>query len=65
MRLRCSKCKVVVKYNEKVYLDQLNTVTHQRCGTGSFDVKDAGSFYEIVNKYDFFHELIPPLRVIK
>ncbi len=64
MRLHCLKCKKVVKYSEKVYLDQMNTVTHQRCGTTSFNIKDTGSFYEIANKYEFFHDLIP-FRVIK
>lgn len=56
-RLCCGECGQVVKYKERVYLDTYNTVIHQKCYKPNRDIKDRGTFKEIVNKYSFFEEL--------
>lgn len=55
-RLYCPKCCQVIKYKERVYLDMLNSVLHQRCYTYDHEIKDHGTLKEIVNKYDFFEQ---------
>lgn len=55
-RVYCGICHGLVKYKDHVYLDTLNTVIHQRCYNARFDMKDKGTFKEIVNKYSFFDE---------
>lgn len=56
-RLRCGKCRKVVKYKDWIYLDTFNTLIHQKCYSPTYDIKDRGTFKEIVNKYSFFDEL--------
>jgi len=56
-RLRCGSCHGLVKYKDFIYLDVLNTVIHQRCYDPKMEIKDKGTFNEIINKYSFFSEL--------
>lgn len=53
-RLRCGSCQKLVKYQDYVYLDVLNTVIHQRCYTPQFEVKDKGTLQFIMDKYNIF-----------
>lgn len=58
-RLRCPKCKRYYLNKDRVFLDEMNAVIHQRCYTPDvLQIKDRGTYKEIINKYDFFHELI-------
>ncbi|MEN2465635.1 hypothetical protein [Ornithinibacillus sp. JPR2-1] len=51
--LHCSICRNPVDFYDKVHLDFLNTITHQYCET-KMEIKDFGTFIEIINKYPFF-----------
>jgi hypothetical protein len=55
-RLRCPKCKRLYKLNDQVFLDDLNTVIHQKCYSPYiiYAVKDKGTYKEIIQRYDFF-----------
>lgn len=54
--LRCGICHGLLKYKDYVYLDIINTVLHQRCYNPRIEVKDQGTFNDILNKYSFFYE---------
>ncbi len=44
--------------NAKVVLDSLNSLIHMKCYAPSdYDLKDQGTYKEIIEKYDFFEEL--------
>jgi hypothetical protein len=60
-RLRCLICSEIVKIDDKVFLDILNAVVHQKCYYQSskrqlLPIKDEGSFKKLLLKYPFFHE---------
>ncbi|HAM79224.1 hypothetical protein [Ornithinibacillus bavariensis] len=60
-RLRCPNCKKLYKMKDQVFLDELNTVTHQKCYHPNtiYSVKDKGTYKEIIERYPFFIELTP------
>ncbi len=43
-----------------VFLDELNTVIHQSCykSTGLLNITDNGTYRYMIEKYDFFKELV-------
>lgn len=57
-KLKCGVCKEVVDINDKVLLDCLNTVIHQKCYFKSpgpyLTIIDKGTFRKILFKYPFF-----------
>ncbi|WP_041264661.1 hypothetical protein [Geobacillus thermodenitrificans] len=58
-RLRCPICSEPVQPDEKVFLDIINTIIHQKCYYKSprrLPIKDKGSFQKMLLKYPFFHE---------
>lgn len=58
-RLRCPICSEPVQPDEKVFLDIINTVIHQKCYYKSprrFPIKDEGLFQKMLMKYPFFNE---------
>ncbi|NUK29517.1 hypothetical protein HT574_05235 [Parageobacillus sp. VR-IP] len=59
-RLRCPICSEPVQPDEKVFLDIINTVIHQKCYYKSpkskLPIKDEGLFQKMLLKYPFFHE---------
>lgn len=67
VRLCCGNCRELVRLNERVYLDEINTVIHMRCYHSSyaFRIKDRGTYREIIEKYSFFDDLKPHLSLIK
>lgn len=55
-RLRCPKCNRYYLNKDLVFLDELNTVIHQRCYTQDyFLIKDSGTYRAIIQKYDIFN----------
>lgn len=60
-RLRCPNCNRLYKMKDQVFLDDLNTVIHQKCYSPytTYAVKDKGTYKEIMERYDFFSELAP------
>ncbi|MBB6285309.1 hypothetical protein [Geobacillus subterraneus] len=59
-RLRCPICSEPVQPDEKVFLDIINTVIHQKCYykfPRRLPIKDKGSFKKMLLKYPFFHEV--------
>jgi hypothetical protein len=58
-RLRCPICSEPVQLGEKVFLDIINTVIHQKCYYKSsrckLPIKDKGTFQKMLLKYSFFH----------
>lgn len=56
-RIRCGKCYKLVKYNDFVYLDIINTLIHQRCYSPELEIKDSGIFTDLIKKYSFFEQL--------
>jgi hypothetical protein len=59
-RLRCPICSEPVHPDEKVFLDIINTVMHQKCyykfPQRRLPIKDEGTFQKMLLKYPFFHE---------
>jgi hypothetical protein len=57
-RLRCPICSETVQPDEKVFLDIINTVIHQKCYYKSsqrrLPIKDKGLFQKMLLKYPFF-----------
>lgn len=60
-RLRCPHCTRIYKMKDQVFLDDLNTVVHQKCYSPYkiYSVKDKGTYQEIMERYSFFSELAP------
>lgn len=56
-RLHCGECSEIVRYKEFIFLDEFNTIIHQKCYKPKYIIKDKGTFNEIINKYDFFNDL--------
>jgi len=65
IRLRCGNCKEVVRLKERIFLDELNTVIHQKCYSSNFAIKDRGTFREIIERHSFFEDLRPHLFIVK
>lgn len=58
-RLRCSNCNRSFLNKDRVFLDEYNTVLHQRCyNLDTLTIKDKGTYLNIISKYDFFNELV-------
>jgi hypothetical protein len=60
-RLRCPICSEIVHPDDKVFLDLINTILHQRCYYKSprrLPIKDQGTFQKMLLKYPFFNEHI-------
>ena len=58
-RLRCPKCNRYYLNKDLVFLDELNTVIHQRCFTSFFfPIKDRGTYRNVIEKYSFFDDLV-------
>ncbi|WP_153124699.1 hypothetical protein [Peribacillus tepidiphilus] len=59
-KLRCPVCSEPVEIDVKVFLDQMNTVFHQKCyhksSTPQFTIKDEGTFKKMLLKYPFFND---------
>jgi hypothetical protein len=58
-RLRCPVCREPVQMDEKVFLDIINTVIHQKCyyqSSKRLPIKDEGTFQKMLLKYPFFNE---------
>jgi hypothetical protein len=59
-KLRCPVCSKPVQMDEKVFLDIINTVIHQKCyyksPTRQLPIKDEGSLKKMIFKYPFFNE---------
>jgi hypothetical protein len=59
-RLRCPVCSETVQPDEKVFLDIINTVIHQKCYYKSprrkLPIKDEGPFQKMLLKYPFFNK---------
>ncbi|BDG48755.1 hypothetical protein [Parageobacillus sp. KH3-4] len=56
-RLRCPICSEVVRPDEKVFLDIINTIIHQKCyykSSRRLPIKDEGPFQKMLMKYPFF-----------
>ncbi len=61
-KLKCPVCSKIVHPKDKVFLDIINTVIHQRCyyqyyTTRKFlPFKDQGTFQKMLLKYPFFQD---------
>jgi hypothetical protein len=58
-KLRCPICSEPVQLGEKVFLDIINTVIHQKCyyqSSRCLPIKDEGIFQKMLMKYLFFNE---------
>jgi hypothetical protein len=57
-KLRCPVCTKPIQLEDKVFLDIINTVIHQKCYYQSpyyyIPKKDEGTFKKILLKYPFF-----------
>jgi len=61
MKLHCPICSDYIEMNEKVLLDEINTITHIRCNnTINITVKDIGELEEVIEKYEMFSSLRNP-----
>ncbi|MED0662176.1 hypothetical protein CYL15_04380 [Geobacillus thermodenitrificans] len=55
-RLRCPVCSEIVHPDDKIFLDIINTVIHQKCYYQSphcLPIKDEGIFQKMLLKYPF------------
>ncbi|UQD52291.1 hypothetical protein C0971_09920 [Bacillus methanolicus] len=57
-KLRCGICSEIVEINDKVFLDHMNTIIHQKCHCKHLDpqipIKDEGTFRKMLLKYPIF-----------
>jgi hypothetical protein len=57
-KLRCGICLEVVGIDDKVFLDYVNTVIHQKCyfkhPEHQLPIKDTGTFRKMLLKYPSF-----------
>lgn len=59
MKMTCPHCREEYTFEDKVYLDEANTVVHEKCfEQNQLKVKDSGTFDEIITRYPFFHSLL-------
>lgn len=57
--IRCPHCRTFFKPKDRVVLDLMNGLSHSQCfAKNKFTMKDSGTYREIFNKYDFFHESV-------
>lgn len=51
MRIRCSVCKITIHKDDAVFLDDINTITHQRCYNlaTNLEVKGLRTYHQIKN----------------
>lgn len=58
-RLRCPRCNRYYLNKDRVLLDEMNTVIHQRCYTlDTLTIKERGTYREIIKRNSFFKDLI-------
>jgi len=59
MRIHYSVCHVPIEPHHPVFLDQLNTLTHQHCYSleTNLPIKDLGIYRQITQQYEFFKEI--------
>jgi hypothetical protein len=61
-KLRCPVCSEIIAIDDKVFLDFINTIIHQKCYykslTRQLPIKDEGSFRKMLFKYSLFNEHI-------
>jgi hypothetical protein len=59
-KLRCGICSEVVEIDDKVFLDLINTIIHQKCYFKHpeylLPIKNEGTFKKMLFKYPFFNE---------
>lgn len=59
-QLRCPVCREFVKMDDKVIMDEVNTIVHVKCyyvSTHPLSIKDQGTFHKMILKYDYFKDL--------
>ena len=58
MTIYCPVCSNRFERKDRVFLDQVNTITHQHCYSleTNLPVKDLGTYEQITEQYDFFKE---------
>lgn len=49
-QIRCTICNRNILLNEKVYVDEVHTLTHKKCGHYRKEI-DSGTLKEIITKY--------------
>jgi len=58
-RLCCAGCGEYIYFSDEVRLDLFYTTFHTECYTGQFPLKDEGTYYDIIYKYEFMYEFRP------
>ncbi|PQD94400.1 hypothetical protein CYL18_14385 [Pradoshia eiseniae] len=59
-KIACPYCRDFFEYSHNVILDINYTISHEICFTElNFEIKDKGSFLNIIEKYNVFHEILP------
>ncbi|GGA91614.1 hypothetical protein [Ornithinibacillus halotolerans] len=60
-RIHCPHCRKMYRMSDLVYLDENYTIVHQKCYSPYviFMVIDRGTYREILDRHESFHELIP------
>lgn len=57
LEVRCPICSNEFKLKEEVILDVFNTVSHKACFYGLTQIKQFGTFKEVIEKNEFFNDL--------
>jgi len=59
-RIHCGVCNKPLQDNDAVFMDQFNTVTHQRCYSLDTNllIKDLGTYKQIITNNSFYHDLL-------
>ncbi len=55
MRIHCGVCEIELNYDDYVFLDEINTLTHQNCYSleTNFPIKDLGTYEQLTKVYCF------------
>lgn len=59
MKMQCPICSKEFKAQEEVIMDIYYTVRHKKCFSYFIPAKEQGTYKEIINNNDVFHELLP------
>ncbi|HLS36608.1 MAG TPA: hypothetical protein VK061_10235 [Bacillota bacterium] len=59
-RIHCGVCKEPLQDNDPVFMDEINTVTHQRCYSleTNLPIKDLGTYNQILTDNHFYHDFL-------
>lgn len=57
-RIWCGQCHQQFNLRDEVFLDIHNSMLHKSCHKPDIEIKDEGTYKDMVNQYDSFKDLM-------